>query len=358
MSPYRITWVTDRLAIGPAPMSFDDIDVLRGEGINAIVNLCGEFCDLHDIERESGFEVYHLPIPDEGAPDIPQIESALEWLDEAIYLDKKVFVHCRHGVGRTGTFLTTYLLRRGFGLKQAKRTLKTVRPTPSSFYQWRLLRRYDKSTKRLTIREPTIEGKNIVNLSPYFAEYEALLREVDSAVRTMRAASTDGGDCGESHDTCCHEPLRLTLIESAYLSHMLNKHLSRQERSEAMSRALAMPARSPEGAPQALSYTCPLSVDRKCIAFPYRPTACRLYGVPIAEESLAPQPSADSRSGENLQGHLHRGEVDALLHRICQHLFFSLNSTFLKEGALLFPMQHVVSGKFVEDYFAFLIRKG
>jgi protein-tyrosine phosphatase len=112
---YSATWVTDQLAVGAAPMSYEQLDCLRAEGIGAILNLCGEFCDLHDIECAAGFEVYHMPLADEEAPELAELEKALAWLDEAIYLGKKVLIHCRHGIGRTGTVLNAYLLRRGLG---------------------------------------------------------------------------------------------------------------------------------------------------------------------------------------------------------------------------------------------------
>ena len=43
------------LAIGHAPMSYEDLESIKKQGINAIVNLCGEFCDLHEIEEKFGF---------------------------------------------------------------------------------------------------------------------------------------------------------------------------------------------------------------------------------------------------------------------------------------------------------------
>ena len=139
--PYTVNWLTSQLAAGSAPMSYDDLDAIKKQGIDAIVNLCGEFCDLYQIEQESGFEVYYLPIPDECAPDMELMEQALQWLDEALYLKKKVLIHCRHGLGRTGTFISAYLLRRGLGLKLTEKKLKPARVTPGNYSQWKLLRK-------------------------------------------------------------------------------------------------------------------------------------------------------------------------------------------------------------------------
>ena len=100
MSAYRLAWITDNLAVGHAPMSYDELESIRSQGIDAIVNLCAEFCDLHEIESVQGFEVYYLPTCDDEAPTVADLEAGLDWLDEAIYLGKKVLVHCRQGIGR------------------------------------------------------------------------------------------------------------------------------------------------------------------------------------------------------------------------------------------------------------------
>ena len=76
-SAYQLTWITDYLAVGCAPMSYVEFEAIREQGIDAIVNLCAEFCDLHEIEEKSGFEVYYLPIPDENAPDMEDMEKAM-----------------------------------------------------------------------------------------------------------------------------------------------------------------------------------------------------------------------------------------------------------------------------------------
>ena len=144
MTEYTLTWITDNLAVGHAPMSYDDLEVIRKQGIDAIVNLCAEYCDLHEIEGKTGFEVYYLPIPDENAPEIEDIEKALNWLDEAISMGKKVLVHCRFGIGRTGTFVTAYLVKKGFSLKVAGKKMKHSCSAPSSYGQWKFLKKYAK----------------------------------------------------------------------------------------------------------------------------------------------------------------------------------------------------------------------
>jgi protein-tyrosine phosphatase len=145
---YDLTWITTQLAVGYAPMFDVDLDVLRDNGIDAIVNLCGEFCDLHELQTEGGFEVHYVPIPDECAPDMAALEAAFEWLDDIIAQGRKVLVHCRFGVGRTGTFVTAYLMKNGLDMKAAAKALKHSRANPSHHCQWKLLRAYRKKLKQ------------------------------------------------------------------------------------------------------------------------------------------------------------------------------------------------------------------
>ncbi len=50
---YQPTWITSQIAAGYAPMSYQELDDIRDMDIVAIVNLCGEFSDLHEIFRSA-----------------------------------------------------------------------------------------------------------------------------------------------------------------------------------------------------------------------------------------------------------------------------------------------------------------
>ena len=98
MAEYKVRWITENLAAGYAPLSYADLEAIKEQSIDTIVNLCAEFCDFQEIERNTGFEVYYLPIADECSPDIEEMEKAFAWLDEAVMRGKKVLVHCETGV--------------------------------------------------------------------------------------------------------------------------------------------------------------------------------------------------------------------------------------------------------------------
>ncbi len=302
---YQLTWLTSQLAVGYAPMSYEELDSIKYQGIVAIVNLCGEFTDLHEIEEQSGFEVCYLPTPDECAPDMEKMKEALEWLDEALYLKKKVLVHCRHGHGRTGTFISAYFLRRGLALKYTEKTLKGTRANPTNYSQWKLLKKYSKQQGQLDAREASIENPSTINLLPFFKDYEALLAEAGTT---------------ELDTAICNNMFDLQLVEAVYVSNIINSQLSREKRNSVLERALSKV--NPE------KYICPLFEEGTCLICDRRPLRCR-----------------------NILDEEQKKMLDSVTKNISQNIFLALTESFPSSDDLHFSIVDTVSGRFVQHYF-------
>lgn len=344
---YCITWVTDQLAVGHAPMSFDQMEFLREQGINAILNLCAEFCDLHSLEEQQGFEVYYLPVPDEEAPELTELDRALAWVDEAIYLGKKVLIHCRHGIGRTGTVLNAYLLRRGLGHKLAGKKLKGLKSRPSNFDQWWTIRRYGKESRRLTVREPSLEFKHLVDLAPFFDDYEKLVVQVDAILEQQEGEAR----CGREHDNCCHTPVRLHLVEAVYLSHSLNVCCSSQERQELIERSVTSSRLERQAVAELgevdseyclaeAGATCPLLENGRCRQYVSRPLQCRTFDLGQAEK-------------EQLWNEL----IGPALENSSRQLYVAFVSSFPAEKLPMFPLPEVTSGRYVQTFFHYMLQR-
>jgi hypothetical protein len=104
-----VRWVVPgRLAAGPYPR---DPAELRAAGIDAFVDLTepGEL----PAYPLAGVEHRRTPIRDFGTPSVDEMESILAVLDGLLAAGRTVYLHCRGGVGRTGTVLGCYLVRQG-----------------------------------------------------------------------------------------------------------------------------------------------------------------------------------------------------------------------------------------------------
>lgn len=321
---YPLSWITPQLAAGHAPMSEEELESIKKQGIKAILNLCAEMEDLAEFERKHGFEVYSLPIRNEGFPEIEELEKALDWLDESIYLGKKVLVHCRHGIGRTGTVVFSYLLRRGFDTKTAGKKMRNLRARPTEHPQKRFLYLFGKKEKPLKISEPSLGPEFKIELTPYFDKTKTLLENIDRDIpaKTPR--------CGKHHAECCHAPVLMSLAEAVYMQYALNTELRHELRNRVISRSL-QPQPESRALPGSRKETdCPLLKDSRCLLYDFRPARCR-----ASDRSDRQIPEDQARELSVLSGEI----LD---------IFLDNNKEF---RAPVFYLPDVVSGKFVQKLF-------
>lgn len=339
MVDYPLFWITDNIVVGRAPMSYEDLEGLKSVGIDAIINLCGEFSDLHELEDKAGFEVFWLPVEDETAPTMDEMEEGLEWLDEAVYLGKKVFIHCRHGIGRTGTFVTAYLLRRGFTMKQAGKMLKQTTANPSNFSQWWLLRKYGKKEGRLTLQEPTPNNRDNEDLEPYFIRYERLLEAIEDAYPTPDAC------CDEKGLRPCDYQSALQFIEALYLHTRANVTLESEQRREMIDGIRSSQDRVTgyndadisvvdDGEVDPGERQCPLYRGAACLLHQFRPVSCRLVGQDVPERE--------------------RRMIEAELENLSSEIFLAVFGLRIEKALPLVDISDVLSGRFIQNYFQFL----
>ncbi len=79
--------------------------------------------------RFGGRTVWHqrFAITDHGVPDsMQQMTAILDAIDEALLSGAGVYVHCRAGIGRTGTVVGCHLIRQGYKAAQAIEALNVL----------------------------------------------------------------------------------------------------------------------------------------------------------------------------------------------------------------------------------------
>jgi ADP-ribosyl-[dinitrogen reductase] hydrolase len=89
---------------------------LLAAGIECFIDLTfpGE-APPYDVALPIGIEYLRKPIKDHGLPEQPEhMREILDCVGDALRSGRKVYVHCRAGIGRTGTVVGCMLAERGF----------------------------------------------------------------------------------------------------------------------------------------------------------------------------------------------------------------------------------------------------
>ena len=134
--------IPGELAKSSIPRS-SDLIMLQEEHIDSIVNLLEEwYQEVVGEEMKSGFNVLHSPVPDFGAPSLDQLKTIVTWIDNEIALGKKVLVHCYAGIGRTGTVLIAYLMKKGYDRNSAAAEASRIGAAAQSVEQEKILEDY------------------------------------------------------------------------------------------------------------------------------------------------------------------------------------------------------------------------
>ncbi len=161
-SPLNFDWVEQRLAVG-GRFPIEAVEhLVRREGIQAIVDLRVEDCDDEATLRTHGLEFLHLPTED-CCPIAPaMIDDGVSWVRDRIDRERRVLIHCAHGVGRSALLALCTLVAGGVEPLEAMHRLKTARPVVSpaaeqleAFRSW--VRRYRKRTS-VRIEVPSLEA--------------------------------------------------------------------------------------------------------------------------------------------------------------------------------------------------------
>jgi rhodanese/phosphatase family protein len=131
-------WVEpDRFLAGEYPGHFDpeqarrQLDALIESGLDTFIDLTkqGEVYPYAKILSEearvygSRAEHFRFPIGDFGLPSVAEMMTILDQLDESLGTGRRIYLHCWGGIGRTGTTVGCYLVRRGMDGEQALQQL-------------------------------------------------------------------------------------------------------------------------------------------------------------------------------------------------------------------------------------------
>jgi len=81
----------------------------------------------------TGYHYQRFPIQDKSLPSSETMAAILETIDTAIAQERKVYLHCWGGIGRTGTVVGCYLVHQGLDGESALQRLKELYRSSEQF---------------------------------------------------------------------------------------------------------------------------------------------------------------------------------------------------------------------------------
>lgn len=125
--PTNFSWlIDDKLAGSGMPTSVSEIDWIIKQGVRSIITMTEDSLPEQWVKD---VKYLHVPTEDFSAPDMQQIDEAVEFIQTRIVNNEPVMVHCAAGIGRTGTILACYLVKyHKISAKDAIQKVRKERP--------------------------------------------------------------------------------------------------------------------------------------------------------------------------------------------------------------------------------------
>ena len=137
--PRGFVWLLPgQLAGTPVPgivrTAEQDLEDLKQIGISRLLTLTEEPFDA-DLALGFGIQTTHLSIVDMQAPEISAAIATCREIDRCLLAGESIAVHCKAGLGRTGTMLAAYWLWLGAGGRSALKAIETIRRLNTNMIQ-------------------------------------------------------------------------------------------------------------------------------------------------------------------------------------------------------------------------------
>ena len=125
--PTNFSWLIDnKLAGSGMPTSVSEIAWIQKQGVRSIITMTENSLPESWVKN---IKYLHVPTEDFSAPDMEQIDEAVEFIQTRLENDEPVMVHCAAGIGRTGTILACYLVKyQKISAKDAIQKVRKERP--------------------------------------------------------------------------------------------------------------------------------------------------------------------------------------------------------------------------------------
>lgn len=106
------TKIDETVVMGGAPFGFAGVPehLYEQYGVRGVINLCAEYKGPQRSYKRLGMHELHLPTTDHFEPSLEDLKEAVKFIQSYKRDNKRVYVHCRAGHGRSAAIVFAWLM--------------------------------------------------------------------------------------------------------------------------------------------------------------------------------------------------------------------------------------------------------
>lgn len=139
-SSFKLSWLTDQLAVSGCFPAESIAELAEAHGISAVVDLREEACDDRQALGNASIDLLHLPTPDLHPATLDRLDEGVRFTRDRLARGERVLIHCMHGIGRSPLLALCVMVDEGMApleaLRQAKDRRMEVSPSEAQYRGW------------------------------------------------------------------------------------------------------------------------------------------------------------------------------------------------------------------------------
>jgi len=125
-SSFDYSNITDNIIIS-GEYTQNDVFTIQKLGVKCVIDMRSESIFDHVLFESIGINYFNIPVDNYFAPELDQIDNAIEFINSNISVDNNILIHCKEGVGRSSLIIIAYLITTGLDLFESMKIVQSNR---------------------------------------------------------------------------------------------------------------------------------------------------------------------------------------------------------------------------------------
>ncbi len=125
-SSFDYSNITDNIIIS-GEYTQNDVFTIQKLRVKCVIDMRSESLFDQSLFESIGINYFNIPVDNYFAPELDQIDNAIEYINSNISVDNNILIHCKEGVGRSSLIIIAYLITTGLDLFESMKIVQSNR---------------------------------------------------------------------------------------------------------------------------------------------------------------------------------------------------------------------------------------